>query len=165
MCAREYGQCTQFLLSIPLMNEISNFTHPCLLFCSVLMKTCFVCFSFCLFFVCFFFVLFVLCFVCLFLCRYLHGQDMFDILSNPVTKTLTFERFARLGFIIGVPEEFLQTKLQEYNVNTFNCFDFESFLLYYFDVFSALDNYRRKNNTTHRGDAGVTDKGKNCIIS
>jgi len=91
---------------------------------------------------------------------YLHSKEIFDILnsSSAPSKALSFERFARLGFVIGIPEEYLALKLKEFNVCTSDPLDFETFNLCYFDILCQLDNFRRKNS---EGDSGPE---KRCTI-
>jgi hypothetical protein len=42
---------------------------------------------------------------------------MFQILANPATNKVNFERFSRLGFVIGITEEELLLSLKEFNIN------------------------------------------------
>jgi hypothetical protein len=42
---------------------------------------------------------------------------MFQILANPATNKVNFERFSRLGFVIGISEEELLLSLKEFNIN------------------------------------------------
>jgi hypothetical protein len=92
----------------------------------------------------------------------LHAKEMFDVLnSSSLSKTLSFERFGRLGFVLGIPEEYLALKLREFNTCTSDPLDFEIFNLCYFDILCQLDNFRRKNID---GDYSGPE-GKRCIIS
>jgi len=93
---------------------------------------------------------------------YLHAKELFDVLnSSSPGKVLTFERFARLGFVLGIPEEYLALKLREFNTSTSDPLDFESFSLCYFDILCQLDNFRRKNID---GDYSGPE-AKRCVIS
>lgn len=104
---------------------------------------------------------------------YLHGQEVFALLCDPRTNSLAFERFSKLGFFLGVPEELLLARLNEHGAHAFLPLDAEAFTLLYFDVFGALDNFRKKNKghalataDGHLPDGGHSGKkSKDCIIS
>ncbi len=73
----------------------------------------------------------------------------------------------------GVPEELLLARLTEHGAHAFLPLDAEAFTLLYFDVFGALDTYRKKNkgHALATADGHLPDgshsgkKSKDCIIS
>lgn len=97
--------------------------------------------------------------------RYLHGKEFFALLNspNPSAKTLNFERFARLGFVTGIPEDYIAHRLRELGADTYDPLDFEMFNVCYFDLLCKLDNYSRRQHGITDGDTGP--EGKRCTIS
>ncbi|KAL6051746.1 EF-hand calcium-binding domain-containing protein 9 [Balamuthia mandrillaris] len=94
---------------------------------------------------------------------YLHGRQVFEILCHSITTRINFERFARLGFVMGIPEEYILMRLLDYNLNTFHTFDREEFILYYFDILTHLDDFRKKTNR-REGEDGADSKGGKCLL-
>ena len=94
---------------------------------------------------------------------YLHGKEFFNLLNSPRTgKTLHFEQFARLGFIAGIPEEYVATRLKEFGSSTQDRLDYETFIMCYFDLLSQLDEFVKRRNSQALDDSGA--EGKRCII-
>lgn len=95
---------------------------------------------------------------------YQHGRMMFDIMSDRNSQTLTFEQFARLGFILGISEQHILHSLKEFTLDLFDSFSFEDFLMYYFVILDNLDKGRKPPESTVSAQALKADK-KGCIIS
>ena len=85
---------------------------------------------------------------------------------------ISFEEFARLGFVLGIPEEYILVRLtNEYGVNIFEAtFDFEMFQCRYFDILSQVQSYQKRlasgelNSGVGPGDEGEDGEGR-CLIS
>lgn len=88
---------------------------------------------------------------------YKHGRSVFDLLSTTPSTTsagpgtshalITFEAFARFGFILGMSEIEIMAMLgPSFEVTVFDMMDIERFLLYYFYILDAYD--KRKNAIT-----------------
>eukprot|EP01121_Diplochlamys_sp_Union-15-3_P006775 TRINITY_DN1729_c0_g3_i1.p1 TRINITY_DN1729_c0_g3~~TRINITY_DN1729_c0_g3_i1.p1 ORF type:complete len:224 (-),score=26.98 TRINITY_DN1729_c0_g3_i1:55-726(-) len=75
--------------------------------------------------------------------RFFHkySNRMFEILGGTKTNPLNFERFSRLGFVLGIPEEHVLLTLQELEVEKIrlNNVSFEEFNLYYFTILDKID--------------------------
>jgi hypothetical protein len=39
--------------------------------------------------------------------RFLHGESMFNILVNKLTGEVIYDKFRRLGFLLGIPETYI----------------------------------------------------------
>lgn len=98
---------------------------------------------------------------------YLHGREIFDLMADRNSKSLTFEQFSRLGFIIGMSEDQIFANLKDFNLDLFNLISYEDFLLYYFAIFDDWDKGRKAQENLHSSQgAYVGDNSKKaCIIS
>jgi hypothetical protein len=72
---------------------------------------------------------------------YKHGVTVFHFLLDPVTKRLTFERFSRLGYLVGLSEDdILEVCLVfGYRKSAMEMMGQEDFLLFYFSIFNTID--------------------------
>jgi len=84
---------------------------------------------------------------------YKHGRAMFDLIASSSSTSytgtsilITFERFSKFGYTLGMSETELITMLRDFEVNLFDMVDVDRFLLYYFMILDAFD--RRKNPIT-----------------
>ncbi len=39
--------------------------------------------------------------------RFLHGEAIFNILVNKLTGEMSYDKFRRLGFLLGIPETYI----------------------------------------------------------
>jgi len=69
---------------------------------------------------------------------HLHGEALFSVLSKG-SPQISFERFARIGFVVGVPEHMILQRLKEFGVGVFDTMNCEEFNLYYFTILDDLD--------------------------
>ena len=84
---------------------------------------------------------------------YKHGATVFQFVIDPVTKRLTFERFSRLGFLVGLSEDDILETCLFFGVrkNAMEMIGQEDFLLFYFSIFNTIDTGidLLKDNQTH----------------
>jgi len=61
-------------------------------------------------------------------------------------KEITFDEFARFGFALGLSAEYMSMRLSnEFYLNIFDAhFDYDLFMMCYFDILSQLDNLQKK---------------------
>jgi hypothetical protein len=97
---------------------------------------------------------------------YCYGKRMFQILANPATNKVNFERFSRLGFILGITEEELLLSLKEFNINKVTMqIDVEEFILYYFSILNKFDNGEPLAVAKRSGTAYQKRILCNCVLS
>lgn len=112
--------------------------------------------------------------------RFLHGRDIFDILVNKQTGEVIYDKFRRLGFLLGIPETIIlcmyiprtsyailsvyrtAARLWDYKLNAFSTFDLDSFMLYYFDLLSTVDNWIKQKDTK---ESDAKTKPPRCAVS
>jgi len=70
---------------------------------------------------------------------FMHGKKLFEIVSRGAPK-ISFQVFARIGLICGIPELALLNRLKEFNITLFDSFDCSEFLQYYFVILDDLDS-------------------------
>mmetsp|Transcript_34570 Transcript_34570/g.97493 ORF Transcript_34570/g.97493 Transcript_34570/m.97493 type:complete len:246 (+) Transcript_34570:15-752(+) len=75
---------------------------------------------------------------------YLHGREVFDMILDPTAQQskLTFERFSRLGFIMGLSETQIVASLKDFDFDVFSFISFDEFMMYYFVVLDDFDSGR-----------------------
>eukprot|EP01104_Vermistella_antarctica_P015983 TRINITY_DN5355_c0_g6_i1.p1 TRINITY_DN5355_c0_g6~~TRINITY_DN5355_c0_g6_i1.p1 ORF type:complete len:295 (+),score=78.16 TRINITY_DN5355_c0_g6_i1:105-887(+) len=97
---------------------------------------------------------------------YQHGKQIYEVTKSATSDTLSFERFMRLAFVMGISERDVVSHLKDYNLSVYDTISFDEFLLYYFIIFDELDKAKRVA-LLHQGDnfkSKQNSKKEECIV-
>mmetsp|Transcript_46640 Transcript_46640/g.117486 ORF Transcript_46640/g.117486 Transcript_46640/m.117486 type:complete len:326 (+) Transcript_46640:24-1001(+) len=95
---------------------------------------------------------------------YMHSVNTFSLLCEKNSNVITFERFTRLGYILGLPETQLMSSLKEYSVNVYKPITYEEFTLYYFLILDDMDKGRKPVLAPAYSPQNVDLKQKQCVV-
>jgi hypothetical protein len=75
---------------------------------------------------------------------YLHSRLIFALVADPTnSKKLTFERFTRFAFVLGMSESHVHSILEPLNFDVFDLISYDDFVLYYFALLDSIDEGRQ----------------------
>eukprot|EP01095_Lingulamoeba_sp_RSL-Kostka_P007685 TRINITY_DN2472_c0_g1_i1.p1 TRINITY_DN2472_c0_g1~~TRINITY_DN2472_c0_g1_i1.p1 ORF type:complete len:257 (-),score=58.72 TRINITY_DN2472_c0_g1_i1:105-875(-) len=98
---------------------------------------------------------------------YQHYEILFEIIHHGKDE-LSWGDFAKFGYIIGLSEKELFSRLAFFNIDIFETITKEEFVMYYYVILKNIDDVRKELVTTvsdTENESEQDDKNKDCIIS
>lgn len=90
---------------------------------------------------------------------YMHGRKMYQLLAGGEKQEIAFERFKRIGRILGLNENFLNEKAKKLSISPFKgSLNFDNFELFYYEVFASYDQGHQEESYKEEEPKKVIDR-------